>query len=145
MTYLEIGRWSLEIGHIDLFGFLRIWPQRWTQTVLQATEIVFPCQPLWEKARLEISIIYVAWRLREYKIQWNVWLETRNFQIWYAMCFWKVKDGHLTILTNCPFPPFWSETLNSEHQICDRQQNDWKFYKFNFKKDSKMDWKWAWN
>ena len=21
--------------------------------------------------------------------------------------FWKVKDGHLTILTNCPFPSFW--------------------------------------
>ena len=27
------------------------------------------------------------------------------------MCFWKVKDGHLTILTNCPFPSFWSKIL----------------------------------
>ena len=59
----------LEIGHIDLFGFIRIWPLRWTQKVLQAKGIVFPCQPLWEKVRLEISIICVAWRLREYKMQ----------------------------------------------------------------------------
>ena len=39
------------------------------------------------------------------------------------MCFWKVKDGHLTILTDCPFPPFWSEILNSQHQICEKSTN----------------------
>ena len=31
------------------------------------------------------------------------------FQIWSTMCFLKVKDGHLTILTNCPYPSFWPE------------------------------------
>ena len=25
------------------------------------------------------------------------------------------QGGSLTILTDCPFPPFWSELLNSEH------------------------------
>ena len=28
------------------------------------------------------------------------------------MCFLKVKDGHLTILTDCPFPSFWPELPN---------------------------------
>ena len=32
-------------------------------------------------------------------------LENINFLIWYVMCFWKVKDGHLTILTDCPIFP----------------------------------------
>ena len=50
-------------------------------------------------------------------------LESNTFHIRYAMCFWKVKDGHLTILTDCPFPPFWSELWNSEHQICDSLYN----------------------
>ena len=36
----------------------------------------------------------------------------KNFQIWSAMCFLKVKDGHLTILTNCPYPSFWPELPN---------------------------------
>ena len=36
----------------------------------------------------------------------------KNYQIWYAMCFLKVKDGHLTFLTDCPFPSFWPEFSN---------------------------------
>ena len=55
------------------------------------------------------------------------------------MCFWKVKDGHLTILTDCPFPPFWSEILNSEHQICDSLPNEWNIYKFNSEMGRKKD------
>ena len=35
-----------------------------------------------------------------------------NYQIWYAIYFLKVKDGHLTILTDCPFPSFWPELPN---------------------------------
>ena len=31
------------------------------------------------------------------------------------MCFLKVKDGHLTILTNCPFLSFWPELPNCSH------------------------------
>ena len=30
------------------------------------------------------------------------------------MCFLKVKDGHLTILTDCPVPSFWPELSNCE-------------------------------
>ena len=67
MTYLRPRSYSLEIGCIDLFGFIRIWPLRWTQKVLQAKGIVFPYQPLQEKVRLEFSIICVTWSLREYK------------------------------------------------------------------------------
>ena len=60
------------------------------------------------------------------------------------MCFWKVKDGHLTILTDCSFPSFWSKILESQQQICVRRQNVWKFYKFIIKMERKMVWKWAW-
>ena len=28
------------------------------------------------------------------------------------MCFWKVKDGHLTILPDCPYSSFWPEIWN---------------------------------
>ena len=28
------------------------------------------------------------------------------------MCFLKVKDGHLTILNDCPYPSFWPELPN---------------------------------
>ena len=38
-------------------------------------------------------------------------LEVKNFHIWYAMYFLKV-----TILTDCPFPSFWSELPNCEEQ-----------------------------
>ena len=37
---------SLEIGHTDLFGLLRICSLIWTQKVHQAMGNVFPCQPL---------------------------------------------------------------------------------------------------
>ena len=59
---------SLEIGHTDLFGLLRICSLMWTQKVLQAMENVFPCQPLSRRVWLEISICYRAWRLN-----FNVW------------------------------------------------------------------------
>ena len=64
LTYLETCQLSLEIGHTDLFGFLRICSLIWTQKVLQALGIVFPCQPLLQRVMLEISIIYGAWRLK---------------------------------------------------------------------------------
>ena len=35
-----------------------------------------------------------------------------KYQIWYAMCFLKVKDGHLTILIDCPFSSFWPKLPN---------------------------------
>ena len=69
----------------------------WTQKVLQAMGIVFPCQLLLLRVRLEISIIYRAWRL---KLEGS---ESIKFHIRYAMCFLKVKDGHLTILPTAPF------------------------------------------
>ena len=55
---------SLEIGHTDLFGFLRICSLMWTHKVLQAMGIVFPCQPLLRRVWLEISIIYWTWRIK---------------------------------------------------------------------------------
>ena len=64
-------------------------------------------------------------------------LETKNFHIWYAMCFWKVKDGHLTILTDCPFPSFWSELPNCEEQICDVCAMNETFSKFILRKRKK--------
>ena len=72
-VYLELGHAnllgdlavkSLEIGYTDLFGFLRICSLVWTQKVLQAMGIVFPCQPLLQRVRLEIYIIYRAWRIK---------------------------------------------------------------------------------
>ena len=44
----------------------------------------------------------------------DIGLESNNYHIWYAMCFLKVKDGHLTILIDCPFPSFWPELPNCE-------------------------------
>ena len=35
------------------------------------------------------------------------------------MCFWKVKDGHLTILTDCPFSPILVlDIVESTSNLC---------------------------
>ena len=54
---------TLDIGHIDLFGLLRNCSLIWTQKVLQAMEIAFPCQPLLLVEWLYNSICSRAWRL----------------------------------------------------------------------------------
>ena len=107
------GSYSLEIGHTGLFGFQRICSLGWTQKVLQAMGIVFPCQPLLLRVWLEISTWYRAWRIKIRRF--------RESKLPYKVChvLLKVKDGHLTILTNCPFLSFWPELSNSKDQICD--------------------------
>ena len=54
------------------------------------------------------------------------------------MCFLKVKDGHLTILTDCPILSFWPELSNCSHlesvMVCVMIKI---FSKFNFEKKKK--------
>ena len=66
LTYLLPCWLNLEIGHIDLFGLLRNCSLLWTQKVLQAMGIVFPCQPLLLRVWSEYSIQSRAWRLNLY-------------------------------------------------------------------------------
>ena len=70
----------LEIDHTDLSGLPRNCSLIWTQKVLQATEIVFPCQPLLLRVWMEISIqlkgleikfaCVVRWQLCILEIKW---------------------------------------------------------------------------
>ena len=87
-VYIEIRSWwptwrhgsySLEIGHTDLFGFLRFCSLVWTQKVLQAMWIVFLANPFWEKWgwNFPSSIVFGGlennnYRFGEYKLSYMV-------------------------------------------------------------------------
>ena len=57
----DLSHKELEIGYCDLFGFLRICSLVWTEKVLQTMGIVFSCQPLLWRVRLEFFIKYKVW------------------------------------------------------------------------------------
>ena len=59
--------------------------------------------------------------------------------------FWKVKDGHLTILTDCPFPSFWSELWNCAEEIYDSLYHVWNLCKIYSELGDKMVRNAAWN
>ena len=83
---------------------------------------------------MEISISCDAWKLRDCIIQQSTGLEAIHFHIWYAMCFWKVKDGHLTILTDCPSPHSGLRHcgINTESVTCKRIHEKYINYSTNY-------------
>ena len=72
---------------------------------------------------------------------WLVW-RSRPYSIYgKAMCFWKVKVGHLTTLSPSFYSSIWIWNLKRSHQICAGLFGIYILYKIN----SKSKWKNIWN
>ena len=108
LTYLETWWLSLEIGHTDLFGFPRICSLIWTQ---KSTPSHGNCIPLPTPfAESEVGNFHHLYGLENKFIG-------LEYKLPYMVChvLLKVKDGHLTILTDSPFLSFWPELPNCSH------------------------------